>query len=172
MKKITLRAEIWCRCKGMEVRNSPAFVCNDNGTPSDQMRSLPAQWLASPGAPTNTLQFLKRSWAHTQISAQVLIWPPNGIIQTQAFITHMNRRAEPGHPCLRTHPPTKSKQSSKSTEQPPSDLHLYSSSRSVFIAIRVKRSFTGRGKFFYWYIYYNIIHYLASYNLLFSVYAH
>lgn len=34
--------------------------------------------------------FQKRRRAQSQISAQVLIWPPNGIIQTQAFITHMN----------------------------------------------------------------------------------
>lgn len=68
-----------------------------------------------PRADGKALQFLKRCRAQSQISAQVLIWPPNGIIQTQAFITHINERAEPGHPCSGTHPPTKSKDGWKSS---------------------------------------------------------
>lgn len=61
------------------------------------------------GQTAKALQFLKRHRAQSQISAQVLIWPPNGIIWTEAFITHMNERADPGHRCWRTCPPTDSK---------------------------------------------------------------
>lgn len=68
-----------------------------------------------PGPDGKALQFLKRRRAQSQISARVLIWPPNGIIQTQAFITHINERAGPGHPCSGTHPPNKSKDGWKSS---------------------------------------------------------
>lgn len=44
----------------------------------------------SQGRQQKLSNFQKRRRAQSQISAQVLIWPPNGIIQTQAFITHMN----------------------------------------------------------------------------------
>lgn len=74
--------------------------------------SSPAPSLAC-RADRKALQFLKQCRAQFQISAQVLIWPPNGIIQTPAFIAHMNERAEPGHPCSRTHPPTNSKEGLK-----------------------------------------------------------
>lgn len=92
-----------------------ALSCSKWETPQPQCspQSLSLCTL-SHRANSKALQFLKRCRAQSQISAQVLIWPPNGIIQTQAFITHMNERAEPGHPCSRTRPPTKSKEGWKS----------------------------------------------------------